>query len=245
MLKLDGKVSIITGAGTGIGQGIARAFCREGSFVILAARRQEIIGQTAADINQESGRAEAIVADVTKESQVKSLFKETIAKYGTVDILVNNAGIYESSPLDEISSESWERTISTNLTGAFYCTREAMKIMKEHDGGRIINIGSISAKVPRWNAAAYTASKFGLTGLTMATALEGREYNVAASILQPGNVHTELRDFRTGTDDLDMEPGMMTETLAETALAMASLPLHANMIESTVLPIDQPYLGRG
>ncbi len=245
MGKLNGKVSIITGAGTGIGNGIAKAFAREGSTVVLAARRQKVIDEAAEAIQSEGGSADAISTDVTDEAQVVALFEKTIADHGRVDVLVNNAGVYESVALDELSLEEWSRTIDTNLTGAFLCSREAMRAMKKQGGGRIINIGSISAKVPRWDAAAYTASKFGLTGLTMATALEGREHDVAASILQPGNVHTDLRDFREGEDSPDLEPGMMPDDLAEAAVTMASLPLYANMIESTVLPREQLYLGRG
>ena len=245
MGKLDGKVSIVTGAGTGIGNGIARAFAREGSIVVLAARRQEVIDEAAEAIRSEGGSADAISTDVTDEDQVVDLFEKTVAGHGRVDVLINNAGVYETAPLDELSLESWSRTIDTNLTGAFLCSREAMKVMKKRGGGRIINIGSISAKVPRWDASAYTASKFGLTGLTMATALEGRDHDVVASILQPGNVHTDLRDFRADTDAPDLEPGMQPEDIAQAALTMASLPLYANMIESTVLPREQPYLGRG
>ena len=133
--------------------------------------------------------------------------------------------------------------IDVNLTGVFLCTREAMKIMKRQGGGRIINIGSISAQMPRMNSAPYSTTKHALVGLTKSTALEGRDFGVVASILHPGNVLTELRD--ESDQSIDQEPMMSTDDIAMAALAMAALPLNVNMLESVVLPVAQKYLGRG
>ena len=133
--------------------------------------------------------------------------------------------------------------MDVNLTGVFLCTREAMKIMKPADGGRIINIGSISAQIPRMNSAPYSTTKHALVGLTKSTALEGRDFGVVASILHPGNVLTELRDNSTLAQN--QEPMMSTDDIAMAALTMAALPLNVNMLESIVLPVEQKYIGRG
>ena len=243
MGQLDGKIAIITGAGTGIGKGIARAYGREGARLVLAARNRENLEGTAEETR--SGGADTLVAptDVTDEAQVIALFERTMQEFGRVDILVNNSGVFDGGPLDELSLETWQKVIDVNLTGVFLCSREAMKIMKRQGGGRIINIGSISAQMPRMNSAPYTTSKHGLVGLTKSTALEGREFGVVASCLHPGNVVTERRDASTAP--MDQEPMMTADDIAMTALTMAALPLTVNMLEAIVLPVTQKYLGRG
>jgi len=133
--------------------------------------------------------------------------------------------------------------VDVNLTGVFLCTREAMKIMKPAGGGRIINIGSISAQMPRMNSAPYSTTKHALVGLTKSTALEGRDFGVVASILHPGNVLTELRDNSALAQN--QEPMMSTDDIAMAALTMAALPLNVNMLETIVLPVEQKYIGRG
>ncbi len=243
MGQLDGKIAVITGAGSGIGKGIALAFAREGASLVAAARRLEKLEATAEEARSLGAKALVKQTDVTDEAQVVDLFSAAEKEFGTVDIAVNNSGVFDGGPLDELSLETWQRVIDVNLTGAFLCSREAMKIMKRQRSGRIINIGSISAQVPRMNSAPYTTSKHGLVGLTKSTALEGREYGVSASCLHPGNVRTELRS--TGTRPQDQEPMMTPDDLAIAAVAMAALPPYANMLESIVLPVDQPYIGRG
>ena len=243
MGQLDGKVTIITGGGTGVGKGIARAFAREGAKLIIASRSSQNLECIASELR--SGGATVAVAptDVTEEAQVISLFERTMEEFGRLDVLVNNSGVFDGGPLEELSLETWQRVLDVNLTGAFLCSREAMKIMKRQREGRIINIGSISAQVPRMNSAPYAATKHGLVGLTKSTALEGRAFGVVASCLHPGNVVTERR---AGSDDpMDQEPMMTSDDLAMTAVAMAALPPYVNMLEAVVLPVTQLYLGRG
>ena len=177
---------------------------------------------------------------VGDERQVAALFEEVMDRFGRLDILVNNSGIFERGPIDELTVEAWRRVVDVNLTGPFLCTREAMRIMKPQSGGRIINIGSISAQTPRFDSAPYTATKHGLVGLTKSTALEGREFGISACCLHPGNVETDMTSSVQGK-----EPMMTLDDIASVALTMASLPPHANMLEAIVLPIDQEYLGRG
>jgi NAD(P)-dependent dehydrogenase (short-subunit alcohol dehydrogenase family) len=240
MGKLDGKVAIVTGGGTGIGKGIARAFAAEGARVVIASRSEQALNDAAQEIE---GSVLGVPTDLKVEAQVVALFERTLAEMGRLDIVVNNSGVFEGGPLEELSLETWQHVMDVNLTGVFLCSREAMKIMKARGGGRIINIGSISAQMPRMNSAPYTTTKHALVGLTKSTALEGREYGVVASILHPGNVLTELRDNSVLAQN--QEPMMSTDDIAMAALTMAALPLNVNMLESIVLPVEQKYIGRG
>ena len=243
MGQLDGKIAIITGGGTGIGKGIAKAFAAEGAGVVLASRNAAKLEAAGAELRASGANVLVVPTDVTDEAQVVALFERTLAELGRVDILVNNSGTFEGGPLDELSLEVWQHSLDVNLTGAFLGTREAMKIMKRQGGGRIINIGSISAQMPRMNSAPYATTKHGLVGLTHSTALEGRAFGIAASCLHPGNTLTELR--ADSNQPLNQEPMMSTDDIATVALTMAVLPPHVNMYEAIVLPVDQLYLGRG
>lgn len=242
MGKLDGKVALVTGASQGIGLGIARGLAAEGASMILTARNAERLRQNAEELASAGTAVLAIPADVTDEAQVQDVFRLAMGRFGKLDLLVNNAGIFNGGPLDELSVEIWDRVIATNLRGPFLCTREAMRIMKRQRGGRIINIGSISAQRVRPNSAAYSTSKHGLWGLTQVTALEGREFGITCGCLHPGNVEVEtLAEARR----VSGEPVMTAEDIAQAAVTMATLPPNVNMLEAIVLPIDQLYIGRG
>lgn len=241
--ELAGKVAIVTGGSRGIGKAIARAFLSEGAYVVIAARKREDLHATANELASIGGRVESIEADISQEQDVKRLFAEAINLFGKVDILVNNAGFAKRALLREMETDDWDAVIATNLRGAFLCTREALKLMTPRRSGRIINIGSISAQRVRPESAPYSASKFGLLGLTHSTALEGREHGISCGILHPGNVRVERRT--NGDAPHDTEPMMAPEELAAVALAMAVLPDHVSMLETTVLPIEQPFIGRG
>jgi NAD(P)-dependent dehydrogenase (short-subunit alcohol dehydrogenase family) len=242
-MKLQNRVAIVTGGGTGIGKGIARAFAGEGCTVVIASRNEARLNAAAADLRASGAEILAIPTDVTVESQVKALFSRTMARFGRLDILVNSSGAFDGGPIDEISLAAWDKVIGANLTGPFLCIREAFPIMKAAGGGRIINIGSISAQRTREEMAPYTASKFGIWGLTQAAALEGRPYGIAVSCLHPGNTAVERR---TSSDrEADQEPMIPTAEMARVALLMATLPPEANMLEAIVLPVTQLYIGRG
>lgn len=243
MGQLDGKVIIITGAGTGIGKGMARAFAHEGADLIIASRNSENLEQTAAELAGTSAKIVVAPTDVTDESAVKKMFEAAMSQFGRVDVLINNSGAFDGGPIDELPLETWLKVLAVNLTGVFLCGREAMRIMKKQGGGRIINVGSISAQMCRPNAAPYNTTKHGLVGLTKSMALEGRDFNVVASMLHPGNTLTERRAASDRpTDD---EPMMTVDELAQVAVTMCALPLHVNVLEAIVLPTTQKYLGRG
>jgi NAD(P)-dependent dehydrogenase (short-subunit alcohol dehydrogenase family) len=247
--RLESKVTIVTGGGSGIGKAISRGFAREGASLILAARNATKLAKTAEELQAGGSTVLPISTDVTDESQVNSLFESVMARFGRLDILVNNAGVTDGGSLTDISVETWDKVIATNLRGPFLCTRAAMRIMKQQGAGRILNIGSISAQRPRFNSAPYATSKFGIWGLTIVTALEGRDYGVSACCLHPGNVRvegsTEQAGAVSGIPGYSSEPMMQPDEIAEVATLMASLPPHMNMLEAIVLPVKQAYLGRG
>jgi NAD(P)-dependent dehydrogenase (short-subunit alcohol dehydrogenase family) len=242
MGKLDGKIALVTGASQGIGFGIARGLAAEGATLVLTARNAERLNHNAEELSKAGTTVLAIPADVSDEAQVREVFRQTMERFGRLDLLVNNAGIFDGGPVDELSVEAWDRVMATNLRGPFLCTREAVRIMKQQHGGRIINIGSISAQRVRPNSAAYSTSKHGLWGLTQVTALEGREFGITCGCLHPGNVEVETLAQQRRENG---EPTMTADTIAQAAVAMAALPPNVNMLEAIVLPIDQLYIGRG
>jgi NAD(P)-dependent dehydrogenase (short-subunit alcohol dehydrogenase family) len=243
MGKLEGKVAIVTGGNRGIGKAVARGLAQKGARTVIAARGVERLNQTAQEFTAEGWTVVPVPTDITDEGQVAALFLRTEELFHRVDILVNNAGVFDGGPIDELPVEIWDKVMAANLRGPFLCTRAAMRIMKAQRGGRILNIGSISAQRPRLNSAAYSASKFGLWGLTNATALEGREFGIAASCLHPGNVPFDEPSAQSARSS--SEPMMAAEELAEVAVLMASQPAHVNVLEAIVLPVGQLYLGRG
>ncbi|MGD0422054.1 MAG: SDR family oxidoreductase [Candidatus Bathyarchaeia archaeon] len=238
-MKLEGKTAIITGAGFGIGKGIAQAFAKEGAKLVLAARNGQRLHTAADELRSQGATVLSVPTDVSREREVIALFEITKKKFGRLDILVNNAGLVDQAPLEQTSLERWQKIIDTNLTGPFLCTREALKIMKPQGGGRIINIGSISVQMPRPQFAAYSCSKMGLVALTKTTALEGRDFGIVASCIHPGNVNTAQMELTPN------EPAMEIDDTVKVVMTMATLPLSINMLETIVLPTTQLYLGRG
>lgn len=243
MGQLDGKVAIVTGGNRGIGKGIAKGFAAEGASLTIAARDADLLSQTANELRAMNVKVLAVPTDVTDEEQIKVLFEKAMAEYERLDILVNNAGAFDGGPIDELSTEAWDKVIGVNLRAPFLCSREAMQIMKaQGEGGRIINIGSISAHRVRPRSAPYSASKFGIWGLTQVIALEGRPHGITASCLQPGNTYVERIQNHPFPPS---EPMMEVDELAKAAVLMATLPPNINMLEATVLPVGQLYVGRG
>jgi NAD(P)-dependent dehydrogenase (short-subunit alcohol dehydrogenase family) len=246
------KVAIVTGAGTGIGKRAALALLREGHAVTLAGRRVAPLETTAAE-SRAASNALVVPTDVTDPASVRALFARTVETFGRVDLLFNNAGTSAPGvPLEELTLEQWKTVVDTNLTGAFLCTQEAFRIMKDQRprGGRIINNGSVSAHVPRPNSAPYTATKHGMTGLTKTTALDGRKYDIACGQIDIGNAVTEMSQ-RIGegvpqaNGSIVAEPMMDAEHVAQAVLYMANLPLDANVLFLTVMATKMPYVGRG
>jgi len=249
----SGKVAIVTGAGSGIGKSVALALAREGYAVVLAGRRKELLDAVAAEAGKSNARTLVVVADVTDAASVRELFAKTKEAFGRLDLLFNNAGVSgRAIPLEDLTYEQWKTVVDTNLTGTFLCTQEAFKIMKSQEprGGRIINNGSISAHAPRPNSAPYTASKHGVTGLTKATSLDGRKYDIACGQIDIGNASTDMAErMKKGVPQANgtvaVEPTMDPADVARAVVYMASLPLDANVQFMTVMATKMPFIGRG
>jgi NAD(P)-dependent dehydrogenase (short-subunit alcohol dehydrogenase family) len=251
-MSSNGKVALVTGAGSGIGRATALALLREGYSVVLAGRRAEQLDQTAAAA-EAAERVFAVPADVSDAASVRSLFERTKAKFGRLDLLFNNAGAGAPAiPLEDLTIEQWRQVVDVNLTGVFLCTQEAFRLMKSQSprGGRIINNGSISAHAPRPNSAPYTATKHAITGLTKSTALDGRKYDIACGQIDIGNAETEMTArMKNGVAQpsgaVAVEPTMDVEHVARAVVYMASLPLDANVLFMTVMATKMPFVGRG
>lgn len=247
---MSGPVALITGAGSGVGRAAALALAKEGYSLVLAGRRAEALEQTAALVKAPTL---AVPTDVADPAAVRSLFEKARQTFGRLDVLFNNAGT--SAPpvlLEEITPQQWKHVVDVNLSGMFYCTQEAFRLMKEQSprGGRIINNGSISAQAPRPNSAPYTATKHAITGLTKSTALDGRKYDIACGQIDIGNADTEMAAKQKGgivqaNGSIAVEPTMDVECVARAVVYMASLPLDANVLFMTVMATKMPLVGRG
>ena len=242
-------VAVVTGAGSGIGRAVARTLLIAGWRVALTGRREDRLRETATAHDD----ALVVPADVTSAESVAALFDAVRTRWGRVDLLVNNAGIAAPpGDLDEIPVAAWQRVVDTNLTGAFLCARQAVRLMKTQAprGGRIINNGSISAHSPRPGSAAYTATKHAITGLTKSISLDGRVHDIACGQIDIGNAATELTaGFADGMPQADgsvqAEPTFDVRHVADAVLYMASLPLDANVQFLTITATRMPYIGRG
>jgi NAD(P)-dependent dehydrogenase (short-subunit alcohol dehydrogenase family) len=247
------KVGLVTGAGSGIGRAVAIALLGAGYQVVLAGRRKEALDETLALTKASKSSALAVPTDVTDPAAVRELFAQTERAFGRLDVLVNNAGAgIPAAELEDVTYEQWQRVVQTNLSGPFFCTQEAFRLMKRQtpQGGRIINNGSISAHAPRPNSAPYTATKHAITGLTKSTSLDGRKYNIACGQIDIGNAATEMaKRLGEGAVQADgsvrPEPLMDVSVVADAVLYMANLPLDANVQFMTVMATKMPFVGRG
>ena len=247
------KVAIVTGGGTGIGRAVALALAGEGYAVVVAGRRKEPLEAVAAEGSKLGATILGVPTDVSDAKSVRALFERTVATFGRLDLLFNNAGASAPPlPLEDLTFEQWKTVVDVNLTGAFLCTQEAIKVMKNQQprGGRIVNNGSISAHAPRPNSAPYTATKHAITGLTRSTSLDGRKYDIACGQIDIGNAATEMtqgmvRGVPQANGEIAVEPRMELEHVARAVLYMAGLPLEANVQFMTVMATKMPFIGRG
>lgn len=245
------KVAIVTGAGSGIGRAAAIALAGAGFTLVLAGRSPAPLHAVAGEIGSDTL---AVPTDVTDPIAVARLFAATKDRFGRLDLLFNNAGA--GSPgtinLEDLSFAQWQNVVATNLTGPFFCTQEAFRMMKQQSprGGRIINNGSISAHVPRPNSAPYTATKHAITGLTKSTSLDGRKYDIACGQIDIGNAATGMaanmhQGMPQANGSMAPEPTMDVDDVARSVVFMACLPLDSNVQFMTVMATKMPFIGRG
>jgi len=250
--QMQDKVAIVTGASSGIGRAIAEMFAAEGAKTVLAARRKNELDEIVDAITKKGGIAMAVPTDVTQEDQVLALFAKTKQAYGRVDVTVNNAGVPTHIPTEDITLEYWNQVMAVNLTGVFLCAREAIRYMKAQSnpqGGRIINMGSISAKTPRPDSIQYTATKFAIQGMTHQITQDGRKYGVVSSVIHPGATFSGFSAGRRtgpGPGATPQEYSMDPADVARVAVLMASLPDEVNLYEATILPNQmRSFISRG
>ena len=254
MTSLSGLRVLLTGGSGTIGKSVAQRLVQAGAAVVLAARNETKLRQACESIQKQecvsaSSCIDYTVCDITDEASVVSMFEQQ----PFINILINNAGINPQGSVTELSLEDFQKALQVNVTGPILCSREAMKRMQSSNnttggggrGGRIINIGSLSAVSPRPNGCAYTTSKFALLGLTQSLALDGRPHGIAVGIIHPGNVESKLLSEEVIRERRAGEGFLQADQIADCVLTMASLPPSANVLEMTVLPTKQPFVGRG
>ncbi len=249
----NGKIAVVTGAGSGIGRAVALALQGVGYAVVLAGRRVDALKETAAKGDTSQPPMTPVATDVSKPESVRALFDAIRVAYGRLDLLFNNAGANAPGiAFEDLTYEQWSTVVGANLTGAFLCAQQAFRIMKAQDprGGRIINNGSISAYVPRPQSAPYTSTKHGVLGLTRCLSLDGRAYDIACSQIDIGNAATEMSarmavGIRQANGEMMVEPRMDVKAVADAVLYIASLPLDANVQFMTVMATKMPFIGRG
>jgi len=252
-MSSNGKVAIVTGAGSGIGMAVAVTLLKNGYSVALAGRRADALAQAVQEAGDAGSRALAVATDVGNPASVRALFERTKERFGRLDLLFNNAGSGAPGiPMEDLTFEQWQTVVNVNLTGVFLCTQEAIRIMKAQTprGGRIINNGSISAHTPRPNSAPYTSTKHAVTGLTKSTALDCRKYDIACGQIDIGNALTPMaarmaKGVPQANGEIAVEPLMDVQRVADAVLHMASLPLDANVLFMTIMATKMPFVGRG
>jgi len=247
------RIALVTGASSGIGKACAQALLREGWSVVLTGRRADALQAAVEACGADAARGVAIPADVSREEDVQALFAQVRARFGRLDLLFNNAGVSpRATTPDDLSGAEWRAAVDVNLHGMFYCLSAAFKLMREQQpqGGRIINNGSISATAPRPGSIAYTATKHAVSGLTKTASLDGRPFDIAVGQIDIGNVASDMTArMAVGVPQADgsirPEPRMDISAVVETFMAMARLPLSANVLFTTVMATKMPFVGRG
>ena len=252
-MATQGKIAVITGAGSGIGRASAHALLEAGWNVVLAGRRRDMLEETATLAGLKPPRTLAVPTDIRDPAQIDELFAAVKNTYGRIDLLFNNAGISTRGiPFEELTYEKWSDVVAVNLTGSFLCAQHAFRMMKaqEPQGGRIINNGSVSAHVPRRNSTPYASTKHALTGLTRSISLDGREYNIACGQIDIGNAATTrnedtARGRLQASGQVEAEARIDVRDVAKGVLYMAGLSLDSNVQFMTVMATKMPYIGRG
>lgn len=242
---LANKLAVVTGGSGTIGKAIAGALLNQGARVVLTGRSLDKLHDAKAALPH-GDSISCLACDVTKEESVVDLFQTIKNDLGGCNLLINNAGTALPGATTELSAADFDWVMKVNVTGPFLCSREAMKqMMVNKEGGRIINIGSISSESPRPDSAPYTTSKFAVRGLTQSLALDGRQHNIAVGMINPGNVRSSLLSEEEIARREASEGFIEPEDVANCVVTMANMPNSANVLELTVIPTRQALVGRG
>jgi NADP-dependent 3-hydroxy acid dehydrogenase YdfG len=244
--KLTGKVAIVTGASSGIGEATALALAAEGAAVAIAARRRDRLETLANRITDQGGTVLPITADVSNEGQVNNLVQQTQAKYGRVDILVNNAGVMLLGMIDGANTEDWRRMVNINVLGLMYATHAVLPIMKAQSIGHIVNISSVAGRVANAGSAVYNATKWAVGAFSEALRKEVYQHNIRVTIIEPGLVATELPQHITDPTAKERAAGfygslknLESEDIANAIAYAVTQPPHVNVNEILIRPTEQ------
>jgi NAD(P)-dependent dehydrogenase (short-subunit alcohol dehydrogenase family) len=247
------RIGLVTGGGTGVGKAITKALMDAGWTLVITGRRRDVLDAAVTELSGDDGRIVAVAADIGDPASVAGLFTDIHSRFGRLDLLVNNAGTnVPPIALEDVTFEQWNAIVGANLTGAFLCTQQAFKLFKAQTprGGRIINNGSISATTPRPNSSPYTATKHAISGLTKATALDGRPFDIACGQIDIGNAASAMTTtIQSGALQANgttaAEATMDPRYVGNAVVSMAGLPLDVNVLTMTIMATKMPYVGRG
>ena len=244
------KIAIVTGAGTGVGQVVAKKLSEDGMNVMLVGRRLEKLEETKAIC---ADNVEIFSLDVSKPDDVEKFYKNIESTYGRLDVLFNNAGVgIPAKTMDKISFDEWKYVVDINLNGMFLCAKYAFDLMKRQNpqGGRIINNGSVSSMTPRPGSIAYTSTKHAITGMTKTISLDGRPFKIVCSQIDIGNAETPMTQrMKEGvpqaTGKTATEPVFDANYIADAISSICKMPLNTNVLNMTIMANDMPFVGRG
>jgi NADP-dependent 3-hydroxy acid dehydrogenase YdfG len=247
MPKLDGKVAVVTGASSGIGEATAEALAAEGAAVVVAARREDRLADLVERIRGNGGRMLAAVSDVADESQAHGLIQKAVEEFGGVDILVNNAGVMLLSSVGKGLSEEWRRMFDVNVMGLLYATDAAIEAMRRQGGGHLVNISSLAGrKVTRESSGVYAGSKFAVGAISEGLRQELLQDNIRVTIIEPGAVETELPNHITDEDARESLGGLLdleilqSEDIAGAIVYAVTQPARVSVNEILIRPTQQP-----
>lgn len=247
MAKLDGKVAVVTGASSGIGEATAEALSAEGATVVVAARREDRLDDLVGRINGNGGQALAVECDVTDEEQAHALIQRAKDEFGRVDVLVNNAGVMLLSKIEKGLSEEWRQMFDVNVLGLLYTTEAAIGVMKQQSSGHIVNISSLAGRTSRAMLGAYSGTKFAVNAISEALRQELQEYNVRVTVVEPGVVETELPDHISDEEAQEAISGLIgqleplqPEDIANAIAYVVTQPERVSVNEVLIRPTQQP-----
>ena len=247
MAKLDGKVAVVTGASSGIGEATVEALAAEGAAVVAAARREDRLSGLVERIKDDGGRVLAAVCDVTQESQAHGLIRKAEEEFGSVDILVNNAGVMLLSRVGKGLSDEWRRMFDVNVMGLLYATDAAIEVMKRQGGGHLVNVSSVAGrKVTRDASGVYAGSKHAVGAISEGLRQELLEDNIRVTIVEPGAVETELATHITDEEARESLGGLtqieilQSEDIANAITYAVTQPPRVSVNEILIRPTHQP-----